>query len=226
MSFCTNCGSKLSPSAKFCSDCGTKIVENNSSVTPPLPETNPKSVRIQEYVGKIYKCPNCGEVIGNSTIKCPACGYDITGRVVNETVSDFSEKIMELENLRQQEKRNIGSMLVGAFTNPYDSRSKATNQIVSLITNYPIPNNIEEISEFMYLSIGNIDVNLSKNTWVNNSPGQRQQGGDSRKISDAWVGKLQQVYAKAERTFPNDPLFKQMRELYVSKMRELKIKVK
>ena len=95
-----------------------------------------------------------------------------------------------------------------------------------MIKSFPIPNTIEEISEFMFLAVGNIDVNLSKNTFFNNSPGGRQQGGAPREISDAWVAKMQQVYAKAERTFPNDPAFTQIRDLYLSKMKELKIKVK
>ena len=78
----------------------------------------------------------------------------------------------------------------------------------------------------MYLAVGNIDVNLSKNTMLNNTPGYRQQGGVQREISDAWVAKMQQVYAKAERTFPNDPAFQQLRDIYLAKMKELKIKVR
>ena len=44
-------------------------------------------------------------------------------------------------------------------------------------------------------------------------------------ISDAWVAKMQQVYQKAAMSFPNDPVFAQIRNLYEGKMAELKMKI-
>ncbi|WP_024416468.1 zinc ribbon domain-containing protein [Streptococcus suis] len=225
MEFCINCGEKLVDGARFCAFCGTKVVIHAMQTPPPIQTSTPRQ---QEYIGKVYKCPNCGEVISQSTVRCPSCSYEISGKEANETVRRFAHQLMELENKRGQEKSSIGQTIANAFFNPSANNRGSTvdTQILSHIKCFPIPNSIEEISEFMYLAVGNIDVNLSKNTMFNNSPGVRQQGGVQREISDAWVAKMQQVYAKAERTFPNDSAFQQLRDIYVAKMKELKIKVR
>ena len=226
MAFCINCGNQIVPGATFCGNCGTKVGVVPTQ-TPPIPQVQPTPQRQHEYVGKVFKCPNCGEVISQSTARCPTCGYEISGREASATVKRFSEQLMALESQRGQEKTSVKETIANAFFNPYANfrGSSVDAQIISLIKSFPIPNTIEEITEFMYLAVGNIDVNLSKNTFFNNTPGGRQQGGAQREISDAWVAKMQQVYAKAERTFPNDPAFEQMRKLYLAKMKELKIKV-
>lgn len=45
-----------------------------------------------------------------------------------------------------------------------------------------------------------------------------------KQISDAWVVKMQQLYKKAKRLFPNDEAFLQIQDIYFSKMKELHIK--
>ena len=227
MAFCVNCGKQLVEGAGFCAFCGTKVGVVAAQSTPIAQEQS-NTQRQQEFVGKVFKCPNCGEVITQSTARCPSCGYEISGKEANETVRRFSEQLMALESRRGQEKKSVGQTIANAFFNPGANTvgSQVDAQIISLIKSFPIPNTIEEISEFMFLAAGNIDVNLSKNTFVNNLPGPRQEGGARRIISDAWVGKMQQVYAKAERVFSNDPAFVQIKEIYLAKMKELKIKVK
>ena len=46
-----------------------------------------------------------------------------------------------------------------------------------------------------------------------------------RTISNAWVAKMKQAYQKAAASFPNDPAFSYVRQLYVEKMTELKMKL-
>lgn len=223
MSYCVHCGNKIVEGGNFCAFCGQKVGEANI-VRNPLESHNQQ--RKQQYIGKVFKCPHCGDVVTESSVRCSACGAEITGKEVNETIRNFSEQLMKLENQRLQEKINIKETIVNAFLNPTSRVSKVDSQIISLIKTFPIPNNIEEIAEFMYLAAGNIDINLSKNTFLNNSPGVRQQGGSQREISDAWVGKLQQIYAKAERVFPNEPIFMQLRDIYNEKMKQLRMKVR
>lgn len=76
MAYCYNCGSPLKPESKFCQECGTAnalvppVPQVNTEATPPaVPQTTTeveapiKEGRIQEFSGKITKCPNCGEVL-------------------------------------------------------------------------------------------------------------------------------------------------------------------
>lgn len=238
-SFCMNCGAGLIPGAKFCSSCGNKIgaIENDSTSTaensvqtpPPIPEPQvqnttpppiPKSQRQQEYAGTIMKCPNCGSVIGETTVVCPDCGIRITGRSAVTSVQDFKDQLMTIEGTR---KRGLG----GVFC-VYTAPDPADIKKLSLIRSFPIPNTVDDIMEFMFLAVANIDVSLSKNTAMNkwNNTQQVETGATiGRTISNAWVSKMQQAYQKAEIMFPNDPAFPGLQKLYFDKMKELKIKV-
>lgn len=238
-SFCMNCGASLTPGAKFCSSCGNRIgavendststAENNVQTPPPIPVVQvqnttpppiPKPQRQQEYVGTIMKCPNCGSVIGETTVVCPDCGIRITGRSAVTSVQDFKDQLMAIEGTR---KRGLGGVF-GVYTAPDPADTKK----LSLIRNFPVPNTVDDIMEFMFLAVANIDVSLSKNTAMNkwNNTQQVETGATiGRTISNAWVSKMQQAYQKAEIMFPNDPAFAGLQRLYFDKMKELKIKV-
>lgn len=113
---------------------------------------------------------------------------------------------------------------MGVYTAP----DSADTQKLSLIRNFPIPNSVDDILEFMMLAVANIDTSLSKNTAMNrlNSLQQVETGATiGRTISNAWVSKMQQAYQKAEITFPNDPAFAKIQKIYFEKMKELKIKI-
>lgn len=118
MPFCRNCGSYIAEDAKFCIKCGSSVGGENS------PEK-----RSIVNIGKIYKCPNCGEVIDTFTAQCPSCGYEF-----RDSSSVFSIK-------------GFTSALLAE-----DSKEKK----VALIRNFPIPNTKEDIVEFMLLASTNI----------------------------------------------------------------------
>lgn len=218
MAFCINCGQQLVEGAKFCHSCGFKV-ESASTVTEPAMK-NGAQERHQEFVGKVLKCPQCGSVITERTVICPDCGMEITGRSAVSSVQAFKEQLMSIESTR---KGGLGGVL-----GVYLAADKADVQKLSLIRNFPIPNSIDDILEFIILAIANIDVSLSKNTMMNrlNNTQQMETGATiGRTISNAWVSKMQQAYQKAEIMFPNDPSFKGIQKLYFDKMKELKIKV-
>lgn len=232
--FCSNCGAKLSAGEKFCHNCGVKVGLNVSEpeggisdtstlaaqpLIEPIAQENPIE-RKQEYAGKLQKCPNCGCVISDTVAICPDCGMQITGRTANLSVQDFKNQLMAIENSR---KGGLGGVL-GAYL----AADKADVQKLTLIRNFPIPNSIGDILEFMMLAIANIDVSLSKNTVMNRwSNTQQMETGATigRTISNAWVAKMEQVYRKAEILFPNDPAFAGIQKMYFDKMKELKIKI-
>lgn len=220
--FCTNCGAKLQPGAKFCSGCGTPIEGRVTPPASPIPDStdsNPET-RQQEFAGRILKCPNCGSTISQTTAICPECGYRITGQAAVTSVQQFSTQLMTLESKRK--RAGLGQMM-GLTADPIDT------QKLSLIRSFPIPNTIDDIQEFMMLAIANIDVGLSRNTMTNKWQSIAKHSETSqtmpKTISDAWVAKMQQVYQKAATTFPNDPAFAAIEQVYFEKMKELKIRV-
>lgn len=222
--FCVNCGSRLTPNAKFCPNCGVNIAE--PTVSPPAVSFAPTNnngnseIRQQEYAGKIIKCPNCGQPIGNTDVICPSCGHQITGRSASSSVQHLVSELMAIEYSRRE--RNAIDALVQSFTGDDGEETAICNKKITLIKNFPIPNTIEEITEFIVLAAGNIDVNLSKSSFGNKLG---RAGNDfkanERGLSDAWVGKLQQAYQKAELMFADMPIFSKVHEIYVNKMIEL-----
>lgn len=223
-SFCVNCGTKLASNAKFCPECGTAVgTAAPTSAVPPIPTVTPANheIRQEEFAGTVLKCPNCGAVISQTTAICPECGHHITGQAAVSSVQAFSNQLMLLET--QRKGTGFGQM-IGISADPVDLKK------LTLIQSFPIPNTIDDIQEFMLLALANIDVFLSKNTMRNNS--QRKTKGSlnvnitmPRTISDAWVAKMKQAYQKAAVSFPNDPAFAYVRQLYVDKMTELKMKI-
>ncbi len=209
--FCIKCGAKLPADGKFCSECGAVV--NNTTSTKE---------RKQEYVGTVYKCSNCGCVITKTMAICPECGWKVTGQTAVSSVQEFKEQLMAIE-LNRKKGFDIERLLFKS-----DAPASPTDlQKLSLIRNFPIPNAIDDILEFMLLAVANIDVRLSKNTWRNNRTPRTMEtmATIGRTISNAWVSKMQQAYQKAQITFPKDPIFQNIKSLYVSKMKELGVKV-
>lgn len=121
MAYCSNCGAPIDSNSKFCSSCGA-----SNNLTPPV-----ISERVQEFSGKISKCPNCGEVLKALTAKCPACGLELQEVSNTSSVKDFSEKL---------------------------TKAVSVSQKVDLIRNYPIPNAKADIFEFLLLATSNFDT--------------------------------------------------------------------
>ena len=219
--FCSNCGTKLNEGAKFCHGCGSPV--GAAPVTaPPEPPVVPKTnhqERQQEYAGTILKCPNCGAVISATTAVCPDCGMHITGRSAVGSVQAFKDQLMQIENSRVG---GWGGYLLSSSTlvDPADKKK------LTLITNFPIPNSVEDIVEFILLAITNINVGLSKGKWDKRPPAQETGYTIKRTLSNAWVAKMIQAYQKAEILFPNDPAFAKIQKIYFEKAAELKIKIK
>lgn len=131
MAFCINCGQKLATGAKYCSNCGKATHESASS-----PQ------REYVYEGKLFKCPCCGEVLQSFTSSCTACGYELRGSKVAESLSEFVKK---LECTYSESQRSL------------------------LIRNFPIPNIKEDLFEFLILASTNISNEPNKeifNAWV------------------------------------------------------------
>lgn len=234
--FCVNCGSQLSQGIRFCPYCGHRVrtLEDISALKEDIDgvnemvgstqsveenkkqknnQENVNSERQQEYVGKIYKCPHCGNVVNQSDTVCSSCGSHLSGKEAINSVMDFQQQLFKIEMNRKDKK--IG------FWDQREALDTTDKQMIALIKSYPIPNTIEDIVEFFHLAIGNIDISKSKKSVFNSD--SWDGGSREREISNAWVGKLQQIYKKAELYFPNEIEFSHIKEAYQTIMKELKI---
>lgn len=200
MAFCMNCGQQVPDGAQFCSNCGTATGLQNDN-----------STRKQEFVGKIYKCPNCGEVLKAFEINCPACGHELRGTKVTSAVKEFALKLEAIESRREYEKPR--GILAGMEAQ--QRVSKTDEQKISLIKSFSVPNSKEDMLEFMILATSSMNMRIydSSNTDISKS---------EKEINAAWFSKVQQVYEKAKRSYSTDNTFAEIKALYDSCNEEIK----
>ncbi len=192
MAYCVNCGTEIVSNAKFCQKCGH-----------PTGAQNDTSTRKQEFAGKIYKCPNCGEVLKAFEINCPACGHELRGTKASSAVKEFALKLEAIESRREYEKPRG----LFAAAEAQQRVSKTDEQKISLIKNFSVPNSKEDMLEFMILATSNMNMNAydSANTATTKA---------EKEINAAWFSKVQQVYEKAKRSYSTDDVFAEIKELY------------
>lgn len=192
MGFCTKCGTKLVDGARFCQKCGAAVSENVQT------ETEQQS----ENVGKVYRCPNCGDTLNSFVKKCPSCGLELRGAKATSSVKEFSLKLEAIESRREYEPKKKFFE-----SNGHDYVSKTDEQKISLIKNFSVPNTKEDILEFMILATSNVDAKVYNctNTGVSKT---------EKRLSEAWVSKVNQVYEKAKSVYGEEEDFKQIQQLY------------
>ena len=202
MAFCSNCGTKIIDGVKYCSECGTAVDCNDVR-------------RRTIYEGEIHKCPNCGEVLNSFITNCPTCGYELRGTKASNAVHEFAMKLERIEATREHvNSKSLISRLYGSD----GQLSKADEQKIGIIRSFAIPNNKEDICEFMILAASNIDVKLY---------GLGNQGvitASQRAVSDAWLAKFEQAYEKAKMSFGSNSDFINISVVYEKKLKEIKKK--
>ena len=202
MGFCIKCGQTLAEGAHFCSNCGVAVGETNTGT----------SQRKTVYDGELYKCPNCAERLDSFKSFCPTCGYELRGTKGASVVKEFSEKLEQIENTREEQKSNFFTGILNALED--ERLNKADERKINFIRSFSIPNTKEDIFEFMILAGSNIEIDLSGTEGrVGNSP--------QRAVSDAWLAKFEQAYEKARFSFSDSPDFIKIKELYEKKMFQL-----
>lgn len=205
MSFCIHCGQELADSANFCVNCGETV-----GASPNGTQKQRKTI----YEGEIHKCPNCGEILDSFTVRCPACGYELRGTKATNSVREFAMKLEKIESEREKTKPQF--IFAKALTD--ENISKTDKQKINLIRSFSIPNTKEDIYEFMILAATNIDLKLY---------GLGDQGvltASQREVSDAWIAKFEQAYQKALVAFGNSSEFLGIKNIYDTKMDQLKKK--
>ncbi len=100
----------------------------------------------REAFGRV--CPNCGKQVTSMTLKCD-CGYEFTKGTQISSSQVLADKIAE-----------INSKYKGYVTDDdtFDNakkKSAQTKEIIDAITLFPVPNNKEDIIEFLSMSVAN-----------------------------------------------------------------------
>lgn len=137
---------------------------------PELPAT--------EKQGNIVKCPNCGEPVPGGAAVCPACGHEFRNVQAGNSIQKFSEG---LERVRS--KQSIMDGFTSAFTG-------SANSVYGFISNYPVPNNSEDLLEFL--------------TAI--QPKAKNVGGKGQE-EQAYFELYSNCINKAKMSFPNDKRF-------------------
>ena len=189
--FCANCGKKLNTDINFCPNCGVPIRNN---INAPY---NQKTISAEQ--------DNCHRIQYESK------------NIGNGSLQKFLKELMMVENSRRHE--GVIESFVHYFLWGETQDEILNKKKVTLIKNFPIPNNIKEINDFMILAAGNINVNLSKKSLGNKF--WNDSDTSERGVSDAWVEKLQQAYNKAYLNFSQDSSFAKITEIYTNKMKQL-----
>ena len=198
MAFCMQCGAQIPEDAKFCPKCGKSICTST---------TNER--RVNDYAGKIIKCPSCGEPLKSFQTICPVCGHELREINVSSSLKKFTDKLEEINIQIGQSKKKVRR----AYNSPL---SNLEVQKIGLIKSYPIPNTREDLLEFLILASSNVD-NQHIDDWNDISEADRA-------ISNAWLAKYNQAYQKAILSFDDTEEFRELNREFSAVVKKNKIK--
>ena len=216
--FCTNCGAKNNFEAKFCQSCGIPIqVINNPQSVEKMPNMLQKikrtsdmtqnsettySDRKQEFVGKILKCPVCGEILKSFVTCCPVCGYELREIESAMSIKKFVAKLEQIEGDRTESMEDEEQLC------------KTDLQKINLIRSFSVPNTKEDLIEFFILAASNVNENYGT------------LSASQEALSHAWEAKYEQVYQKAIICLGDTPEIKEIKKIYNEKRKNLNKKNK
>ena len=215
MPYCSSCGQQLDANAKFCSGCGTPVAVQT------LSETGKRKTAYEE---EVRRCPNCGGTISAFVAQCPACGSELNNKKVSSFLQDFINRINECEkniaNSPTARKNGWSSwskkgrfwwVVLNIFflciplviylalplvtINSTPELTKEEKRMVSLIENFPFPNDRESILSALFFVKEKISF-ISKET-INRKTAYWMR---------LWGTKAGQLKQKADMLFPNDPI--------------------
>lgn len=159
-------------------------------------------------------CSNCGKKLNDGEKFCSECGNTIIrdnarrktvydgeihkcpscGEVLGSFVTTCPTCGYEVRGARASESVHEFAIKL--------SQAETDMQRTSLVRNFPIPNTKEDIFEFIILASTNFD-------------GIEEDGeNETKRLIDAWLVKVEQGYQKAKMTFPDDPDFNKIQEIY------------
>lgn len=195
--YCENCGASLGSNAKFCSACGYAVGTSKDVFI------NDYGVQNRGYQANQRSNSASHFVYDGKIHKCRNCGeilksFEIVCPSCGYELRDahVSESFRAFASKMEELQKNM--------------RRSDKETIISHIRTFPIPNTKEDLLEFLILA----GSNIRENRYDGELPKYKQD------ISDAWMSKFEQAYRKAKISFKNCPEFKDIENLYLSKISE------
>ena len=206
MAFCSECGSELELNAKFCQVCGAKV-------GVPSPSNNINNVSSGNV--KMVNCPRCGNPIDSFVSVCSYCGGEIRNTTANSAIKEFEKELEQIEATKKPSSilGDAALAMLGGAGRINDTDYKMAN----FITNYPVPNNKEDIMEFLIMAVSNIDEKAYDKTF--NGYGINSTGKQA--ITAAWNSKYNQMYQKARLMFPEEKRLDEINKMYEAKQKKI-----
>lgn len=193
MKTCSKCGARVKDNVKYCTECGSEF--KTAFAKGSMPAIPSGSSQFTEP-----EAANDGkrrQEFSGKVMKCPNCGEVLKALAAKCPACGF-------------ELREVGNASsVKEFSERLNSAPYA-RQKVSLIRNFPIPNAKADIFEFLILATSNFETQRYMNS-----------SGIEREMADAWLGKIEQSYQKAEALFKDDRDFEKFKAIYESDIKEL-----
>lgn len=149
---------------------------------------------VNEKLGNVVKCPNCGctDVAGRAL--CPECGYAFSNVKTNSSAERLAEQLAKIESARRGD-------LLGGIASGFGG-GKAGEK-ASCIQNFPVPNTREDLLEFLSM--------LKPKSSRYGKYGMTQSEATEAK---ACYVKYVECIEKAQRSFRDDPDFQPFYEFY------------
>lgn len=146
--------------------------------------------KIKSRGGKI-KCPNCGAIISETSLKCPECDYTLQ-------TEDSASADAKLMIQRLEENLRLASETVSPTAALLRPTALAEKQ-ASIVNTFVMPTTKEGLIQFLEFSYTNY---ISIGNGVTDST--------AKPLKNAWYGKTIQAYNTLARLGDNDPNIKQL----------------
>jgi hypothetical protein len=192
-----------------------KNTANNEDI-----EKNPQvNISMGQYNGDgVIRCPNCGSTLKYMSLYCEFCGSELTGDHNPYSIKLFSEKVSRLHLARARSKVNVFTSAFG-----FGRKDAAEEELISLITDFQIPNTVGDITEFMIFASSNINPATFDYMLGMNKTGAKSlyEWNVMQRESNAWLTKMKQAYSKATVLFGNSSDFEKIERIYQNTLKDI-----
>jgi len=199
---CADCGYPYRPGAKFCGKCGSKnnrVADNNPFQQDAFAAGFAKNETVSETSNKDSYSGD-----KHSTKQKSRNSFEV-----------FQEKIDDLEAEFIAYKNTIGENDAKRYGCP------AIDVMIRTISNYIIPDDPDEILQFIRLAAIEIDDIYGRDTYSNKVGIKGEYRYTDITLSHTWLFKMEQAYRKAKCHYYYEPVFMMIDKCFRDKMRKL-----